>query len=136
MNYWLVKSEPVKYSWDTFVKDGKAVWDGVRNFQARNSLQAMKTDDLVLYYHSNEGKAVVGIAKVIKESYPDPTIDDPTWVVVDLAPVQALDQAVTLEQIKKDERLQNIGLIRQMRLSVMPLKPEEFDVIVGLGSKA
>ncbi len=134
MNYWLVKSEPVKYSWDQFVKDGRAVWDGVRNYQARNNLQAMKTDDLVLYYHSNEGKEIVGIAKVAREAYPDPTANDPTWVVVDLVPEQKLDKPVTLEQIKTNENLSQIGLIRQSRLSVMSIKAEEFDVIVGLGT--
>lgn len=134
MNYWLVKSEPVKYAWDQFVKDGKTFWDGVRNYQARNNLQAMKKGDLVLYYHSNEGMEVVGIAKVLKEHYPDPTIDDPRWVVVDLAPFKALKKPVTLSQMKQDPMLANIGLIRQGRLSVMPLKPEEFDRIVEMGS--
>jgi predicted RNA-binding protein with PUA-like domain len=134
MNYWLVKSEPVKYAWDQFVKDGKTFWDGVRNYQARNNLQAMKKGDLVLYYHSNEGMEVVGIAKVMKEHYPDPTIDDPRWVVVDLAPYKALKKPVSLAQMKQDPMLANIGLIRQGRLSVMPLKSEEFDRIVEMGS--
>ncbi len=133
MNYWLVKSEPVKYSWEQFEKDGRTFWDGVRNFQARNNLQAMKNGDLVLYYHSNNGKEVVGIAKVVREAYPDPTVDDPTWVVVDLGPESRLKKPVTLQQIKSDERLQQIALLRQSRLSVMPLKPEEFDAIVGMG---
>jgi predicted RNA-binding protein with PUA-like domain len=133
MNHWLVKSEPVKYSWEQFEKDGHAVWDGVRNFQARNNLQGMRNGDLVLYYHSNEGKEVVGIARVVREAYPDPTADDPTWVVVDLAPASRFTRPVTLEQIKNHSTLQNIGLLRQSRLSVMPLRPEEFDVIVGLG---
>ena len=134
MNYWLVKSEPVKYAWDQFVKDGKTFWDDVRNYQARNNLQAMKKGDLVLYYHSNEGMEVVGIAKVLKEHYPDPTIDDPRWVVVDLAPYKALKKPVSLAQMKQDPMLANIGLIRQGRLSVMPLKVEEFDRIVEMGS--
>jgi predicted RNA-binding protein with PUA-like domain len=133
MNYWLVKSEPAKYSWDTFEKEGRTFWDGVRNFQARNNLRAMKAGDLALYYHSNEGKAVVGIARVVTEAYPDPTTDDPNWVVVDLVPEQRLTRPVSLQQIKKDERLQNIGLLRQTQLSVMPLRPEEFDLIVGMG---
>lgn len=133
MNHWLVKSEPVKYSWEQFEKDGHAVWDGVRNFQARNNLQGMRNGDLVLYYHSNEGKAVVGMARVVREAYPDPTANDPTWVVVDLAPASRFTRPVTLTQIKNHENLQNIGLLRQSRLSVMPLRPEEFDVIVGLG---
>jgi predicted RNA-binding protein with PUA-like domain len=132
MNHWLVKSEPVKYSWDQFEKDGRTVWDGVRNFQARNNLQGMRDGDQVLYYHSNEGKAVVGIARVVREAYPDPTAGDPAWVV-DLAPASRFARPVTLEQIKNHPTLRNIGLLRQSRLSVMPLRPEEFDVIVGLG---
>lgn len=134
MNHWLVKSEPVKYSWEQFEKDGNAVWDGVRNYQARNNLQAMKKGELVMFYHSNEGMCVVGIAKVVKEFYPDPTIDDPRWVVVDLAPHKKLKKPVTLETIKADETLQNVGLIRQSRLSVMPLTKDEFDRILKLGS--
>ncbi|MBS7563630.1 EVE domain-containing protein [Mucilaginibacter sp. Bleaf8] len=134
MNYWLVKSEPFKYSWEKFNQDGRTFWDGVRNYQARNNLKAMKEGDLVLFYHSNEGKAVVGIAKVVKEFYQDPTTDDTNWVVVDLSPIQGLQKPVTLEQIKADDRLKDISLVRQGRLSVMGLKPEEFDRIVELGS--
>lgn len=134
MNYFLVKSEPFKYSWDRFNEDGRTFWDGVRNFQARNNLRAMKEGDLVLFYHSNEGKAVVGIAKVVKEFYQDPTTEDPNWVVVDLEPVEALKRPVTLEEVKADARLANIGLIRQGRLSVMTLSREEFDRIVELGT--
>ncbi len=134
MQYWLVKSEPFKYSWEKFNQDGRTFWDGVRNYQARNNLKVMKDGDLVLFYHSNEGKAVVGIAKVVKEFYQDPTTDDANWVVVDLAPVEALKTPVTLEQIKADERLKDISLVRQGRLSVMGLKAEEFDRIVELGS--
>lgn len=132
MNHWLVKSEPFKYSWEQFVKDKKTFWDGVRNYQARNNLKAMKKGDLVLWYHSNEGKEVVGIAKVVKEYYQDPTTTDPNWVVVDLAPFKTLKKSVTLEQIKADKRLQNIALVKQGRLSVSPLKPEEFDTILAL----
>lgn len=132
MNHWLVKSEPFKYSWEQFQKDKKTFWDGVRNYQARNNLRDMKKGDLVLWYHSNEGKEIVGIAKVVKEHYQDPTTEDSNWVVVDLAPFKKLKKAVTLEQIKLDKRLQNIGLIRQGRLSVMPLKSEEFDAILDL----
>jgi predicted RNA-binding protein with PUA-like domain len=135
MNYWLVKSEPFKYSWEQFEKDKQTFWDGVRNFQARNNLKAMKKGDLVLWYHSNEGKEVVGIAKVVKEFYQDPTTDDANWVVVDLRPHKKLKKTVTLEQIKADERLQNIALVRQGRLSVSPLKPEEFDVILELSEE-
>lgn len=132
MNYWLVKSEPVKYSWEKFNKDGQTFWDGVRNYQARNNLQGMKKGDLVLFYHSNEGMEVVGIAKVVKEAYQDPTIEDTRWVVVDLAPDQKLKNPVTLERIKKEKRLEGIALIRQSRLSVMPLKREEFDIILEM----
>ncbi|MFN4086130.1 MAG: EVE domain-containing protein [Spirosomataceae bacterium] len=132
MNYWLVKSEPFKYSWDTFVSLGRDHWDGVRNFQARNNLMAMKEEDLVLFYHSNEGKEVVGIAKVVREHYPDPTIQEGNWVVVDLVPVEKLPSPVSLATIKKDPRLQDIALIKQSRLSVMPIKKEEFDIILSL----
>jgi predicted RNA-binding protein with PUA-like domain len=134
MNYWLVKSEPAKYSWEKFNKEGRTFWDGVRNFQARNNLRAMEEDDLVLFYHSNEGKCVVGIAKVVKTFYQDPTTEDPNWIVVDLAPVEPLKTPVTLQQIKADPLLKNIHLVRQGRLSVMPLLPEEFDRIVELGN--
>ncbi len=134
MQHWLVKSEPVKYSWEKFNKDGRTFWDGVRNYQARNNLREMKEGDLVLFYHSNDGKEVVGIAKVVKEAYQDPTTDDKNWVVVDLSPVETLKNPVTLETIKADERLKDVGLVRQGRLSVMGLKREEFDRIVELGS--
>jgi predicted RNA-binding protein with PUA-like domain len=134
MNHWLVKSEPHKYSWEKFNQDGRTFWDGVRNYQARNNLREMKEGDLVLFYHSNEGKEVVGIAKVVKESYQDPTTTDPNWLVVDLSPVESLKNSVTLEKIKADEFLKDVGLIRQGRLSVMGLKREEFDRIVELGS--
>ncbi len=134
MNYWLVKSEPVKYSWEKFNQDGRTFWDGVRNYQARNNLREMKIGDLVLFYHSNDGKAVVGIAKVVKEFYQDPTTTDPNWVVVELVPVESLKNPVTLEQIKADECLKDVGLVRQGRLSVMGLKAEEFDRIVELGN--
>ncbi len=132
MNYWLVKSEPFKYSWDQFEKDGKTFWDGVRNYQARNNLKAMKEGDLVLFYHSNEGKEIVGIARVVKEHYQDPTTEDPQWVVVDLSPLEKLANPVTLSTIKADPRLEQIALLRQSRLSVMPVSCEEFDIIVSL----
>ena len=134
MNHWLVKSEPFKYSWEQFNKDGRTFWDGVRNYQARNNLREMREGDLVLFYHSNEGKNVVGIAKVVKEAYQDPTTDDTNWVVVDLVPVQALDKPVTLAQIKAEESLVDISLVKQGRLSVMPLKATEFDKILEMGS--
>lgn len=132
MNHWLVKSEPFKYSWEKFLEDKRTFWDGVRNYQARNNLREMKKGDLVLFYHSNEGKCVVGIAKVAKEFYQDPTTDDPNWVVVDLQPYKTLKKPVTLETIKEDPELKNISLVRQGRLSVMPLKKEEFDRILML----
>jgi predicted RNA-binding protein with PUA-like domain len=134
MNYWLVKSEPFKYSWAKFNEDKRTFWDGVRNYQARNNLKGMKEGDLVLFYHSNEGMCVVGIAKVVREFYQDPTTDDTNWVVVDLAPVETLKNPVTLSQIKGDEYLKDISLVRQGRLSVMPLKAAEFDRILELGS--
>ncbi|HVA97401.1 MAG TPA: EVE domain-containing protein [Bacteroidia bacterium] len=135
MNYFLVKSEPVKYAWEKFLKDGKTFWDGVRNYAARNFLRSMKKGDLVLFYHSNEGLAVVGIAKVAKEAYQDPTTDDKNWVAVDLVPFKTLKNPVTLAQIKADKKLQNIYLVRQGRLSVMPLEKEEFEHIVKLSEK-
>ena len=132
MNYWLIKSEPFKYSWDHFVQEGKSMWDGVRSYEARNNMMAMKEGDLALFYHSNEGKEVVGLAKVLKEHYPDPTTDDERWVVVEFVPVKRFDKTVTLAQIKADPNLKDMALIRQSRLSVIPVKPEEFDHIVGL----
>ena len=134
MNHWIIKSEPIKYSWEKFLTEGHTFWDGVRNYQARNNLRDMKVGDLVLYYHSNEGKEIVGIAKVVKEFYQDPTTEDPNWVVVDLSPVESLKNPVTLVQIKADEQLKNIALVRQGRLSVIPVKKEEFDRILELGS--
>ncbi len=133
MHYWLVKSEPFRYSWDQFCKDGSTYWDGVRNYQARNNLQAMKTGDKVLYYHSNEGLAVVGVARVITEAYQDPSTDAERWVVVDLEPVEPLPHPVTLSEIKQEKRLQDIALIKQSRLSVMPVTKKEFDLIVKKG---
>ncbi|HWZ14919.1 MAG TPA: EVE domain-containing protein [Mucilaginibacter sp.] len=134
MKYWLVKSEPEKYSWEKFNKEGRTFWDGVRNYQARNNLRAMQEGDLVLFYHSNEGKEIVGIAKVAKEAYQDPTTSDPNWVVVDLVPVEPLKKPVSLAQIKAEERLKDIHLVRQGRLSVISLRPEEFDLILEMGS--
>lgn len=132
MNYWLAKSEPFKYSWDDFLKDGSTYWDGVRNYQARNNLKAMKVKDKVFFYHSNEGLQVVGVAEVIKEHYQDPTTDDQRWVVVDLKPVDTLKNPVTLTQIKEEPSLKEISLVRQGRLSVMPLSKKEFDKILAM----
>ena len=134
MNYWLVKSEPGAYSWQQFEKDKRTLWDGVRNYQARNNMKAMKEGDLVLFYHSVSEKQVMGIAKVVAEHYPDPTTDDNRWVVVDLVPEKAFKRPVTLLEVKADPRLENIALVKQARLSVMPLKAEEFDAIVELGN--
>lgn len=132
MNYWLVKSEPVKYSWDQFHKDKKTFWDGVRNYQARNNLREMKKGDLVLWYHSNEGLDVVGIAKVAKEYYQDPTTEDKNWVVVDLIPFKKLKKSVSLTTIKADEILKNMGFVKQGRLSVSPVTQAEFERIIEL----
>ncbi|PSR54598.1 EVE domain-containing protein [Adhaeribacter arboris] len=134
MQYWLVKSEPEAYSWADLVKDGKTSWTGVRNFQARNNLVQMKTGDPVLFYHSVSEKAIVGLAKVDREAYQDPTSDDIRWQTVDLVPTRDFKQPVTLDQIKKDQRLENLALLRQSRLSVLPLKPEEYDIILDLGN--
>lgn len=135
-NYWLVKSEPSKYSWDELVKDGSTYWDGVRNYMARNNLRNMKKGDLALYYHSNEGKEVVGVARVTREAYPDPTTDDDRWVVVDFAPVKALKEFVTLDQIRKDKALAEIAMLKYNRLSVVPIKTDEFKRILKLGKTA
>ena len=133
MNYWLVKSEPFTFSWDRFVKDKKAVWDGVRSYPGRKNLRAMQKGDLVLFYHSMEGQEVVGIAKVSKEAYQDPTTED-DWSAVDLVPVKALKKTVTLAQIKAEKKLQNVYLVKQPRLSVMPLEEKEYELIVKMGS--
>lgn len=132
MKHWLVKSEPFKYSWEQFVADKMAVWDGVRNYGARNNLRAMKKGDLVLFYHSNEGLCIVGIAKVSKEAYKDPTSDE-DWSVVELKPFKKLKTPVTLQQVKADKRFETMELVRLMRLSVSAVKPEEFDAIMDLG---
>ncbi len=131
-NHWIVKSEPFKYSWDDFVNEQRGTWDGVRNYQARNNMMAMRQNDLVLFYHSNEGKEIVGLARVAREHYPDPTTEDTRWVVVDLEPVERFPKTVPLAKIKADTRLQNLSLVRQSRLSVLPLLREEFDILVGL----
>lgn len=132
MNYWLVKSEPFKYSWQQFLKDKKAVWDGVRNYAARNNMRAMKKGDLVFFYHSNEGLEIVGIAKVVKEHYQDPTTDDTAWSVVEISPFKTLKRPVSLAEIKADKRLTNMQIIKLSRLSVSAVKPEEFDRIIEL----
>ncbi len=133
MNYWLVKSEPFKYSWDQFVADGKTIWDGVRNYAARNNLRAMKNGDRVLFYHSNEGLHIVGIAEVVTEAYQDPTTEDTNWVVVELKPLQAIPKPVDLATIKADKDLQDMDLVRLGRLSVGTVKEKEYKKILKLG---
>jgi predicted RNA-binding protein with PUA-like domain len=133
MAHWLIKSEPSKYSWDKFVEDKQTFWDGVRNYTARNNLRAMKKGDEVFFYHSNEGLEIVGIAKVTKEAYQDPTTDDTNWAVVDFKPVKKLKKPVSLATIKADKRLANIALVRLGRLSVCPITDDEWDVIMELG---
>ncbi len=132
--YWLVKSEPGAYSWDDLVRAGEDLWDGVRNHQARNNLAAMQRGDLVLFYHSVDAREVVGIARVTRESYPDPTTDDPRWVAVDVEPVRPLVKPVSLEQIRRDTRLNDIALVRQSRLSVVPLTRPAFQRVLKLGA--
>jgi predicted RNA-binding protein with PUA-like domain len=133
MNYWLVKSEPNVYSWDDLVKEKKGTWDGVRNFQARNNLKAMKKGDLAFFYYSNEGKAIVGIAEVSKEAFPDPK--DANWVAVELKPKTKLKKPVELTTIKADKKLANMVLVNNSRLSVQPVKVEEFDYVIALSEK-
>ena len=132
MNYWLVKSEPEAYSWDTFVKEGRAAWTGVRNFAARLHLRVMKKGDLVCFYHSVTGKQIVGLARVAKEFYPDPTAKEGEWSCVDLVPVKALAKPVSLETIKADKALGEMRLLKQSRLSVTPLTEREFQRILKL----
>lgn len=134
MNYWLVKSDPETYSLENLKKDKKTVWDGVRNYQARNSLKEMKIGDLVLFYHSQVDKAVVGIAKVSKEFFQDPTTDDERWVAVELSYDSTLKSIVTLDEILNNPKLNDIGLVRQQRLSVMPLKKKEYEEILNMKS--
>jgi len=135
MAYWLVKSEPFKYSWEQFVKDKQTFWDGVRNYGARNNLRAMKKGEQVLFYHSNEGVEIVGIAKVVKESYQDPTTEEDAWVVVDLQPVKKLKSAVSLQKVKADIRLSEMALVRLGRLSVQPVTESEWKIIMELAGE-
>ncbi len=133
--YWLVKQEPDDYAWDDFVRDGRTAWTGVRNYAARNHLRAMRAGDAVYFYHSGDAKAVVGIARVVRAAYPDPTADEDGWAAVDLAPVEPLPRPVTLAQIKADPALKEIALVRQSRLSVMPLRAAEFTRLGKLGGR-
>jgi len=142
LNYWLVKSEPDAYGWHHFIAQGRAIWDGVRNYQARNNLKAMRVGDPVLFYHSVTKPAVVGLATVVREAYPDPTVaDDPAqtkfgWVVVELEPVLPFTSPVSLAQIRQEPLLANIALIRQSRLSVMPIRFDEYELILALGQQS
>lgn len=129
MNYWLIKSEPSTYSWEQLNKDKKTTWDGVRNYAARNNLRDMKKGDLAFFYHSNEGVEIVGIAKVIKEHFQDPTTKESAWLAVEFAPVKALKKPVSLEVLKKDPFFENMDLVRLGRLSVGKVRPEEFEKI-------
>lgn len=136
MQYWLIKSEPFKYPWSQLLQDGRTMWDGIRNYQARNYLMAMEVGDLCLFYHSNEGKAVVGVAKVVNTYYPDPTVEPDekgSWVVVDVAPYMTLPQPVTLEQLRAEPALKDLNIFRQMRLSVVSVTQEHFDLILEMG---
>ena len=135
MPKWLVKSEPFKYSWDQFVKDKQTLWDGVRNYSARIHLRAMKKGDEVFFYHSNEGVEIVGVAKVSKEAYQDPTTEDEAWVVVDLKPVKKLKKPVTLTQVKADSRLSEMALVRLGRLSVQPVTDEEWKIVMEMAGE-
>ena len=130
MNYWLVKTEPDGYSWDNLMKDKKTVWDGVRNFQARSHLKKMEKGDTVFIYHTGDEKAIIGLAQVTKPAFPDPK--DADWVVIELAAQKALKKPITLAQIKSDKRLSDMVLVRASRLSVQPVKPAEYDLIIGL----
>lgn len=135
MAYWLVKSEPGVFSWDDLVKDKKTSWDGVRNYAARIHLKAMKKNDLVLFYHSNEGMEIVGIAKVIKEYYQDPTTNDSNWVTIDLKPQKKLKTPVSLPQIKAEKKLSNMALVRIGRLSVQPVSEDEWNLIMKMAGE-
>ena len=135
MNYWLAKSEPFKYSWDQLVKDKRTTWDGVRNYAARINLRAMKKGDEVLFYHSNEGMEIVGIAKVEKEAFQDPTTEDERWVAVELKAFKKLKNAVSLAEIKNDSRLKDMALVRLGRLSVQPVTEDEWKMIMKLAGE-
>ena len=134
INYWLLKSEPDAWSWDNQIKEGASMWDGVRNYQARNNLKEMKKNDLCFFYHSVTEKSIVGIVKVVKEYYPDPTDKTGRFVVVDVKATKKLKNPVSLDQIKENSKLQDIALVKQSRLSVMPLKKTEWDIIIKMSN--
>ncbi len=133
MNYWLVKQEPEDYAWADFVRDGRTAWTGVRNFQARNHLRAMASDDRVFYYHSGKDKMVAGLARAVRAAYPDPTADEGDWSAVDFVPLKSLAQPVTLRAIKGDKILRELALVRQSRLSVMPVTKQQAERLAELG---
>ena len=134
MKYWLLKSEPDAWSWDNQVKEGASMWDGVRNYQARNNLKEMKKNDLCFFYHSVTERSIVGIVKIVKEYYPDPTDKTDRFVVVDVKATKKLENPVSLDQIKENSKLQDIALVKQSRLSVMPLKKTEWDIIIKMSN--
>ena len=134
MKYWLLKSEPIAWSWDNQVKEGASMWDGVRNYQARNNLKEMKKNDLCFFYHSVKERSIIGIVKVVKEYYPDPTDKTERFVVVDVKATKKLKNPVSLDQIKENNKLKDIALVKQSRLSVMPLKKTEWDIIIKMSS--
>ena len=135
MAYWLIKSEPFKYSWDQFEKDKKTFWDGVRNYAARNNLRSMKKGDLAFFYHSNEGVEIVGIAQVVKESYQDPTTTETAWLAVDFKPYKKLKKPVTLAAIKAEKKLANMALVKQGRLSVQPVTETEWAIVLQMAGE-
>ncbi len=135
MNYWLIKSEPGTYSWDDFVKLGRDHWDGVRNFKARNNIKQMKVGDVCFFYHSVTEKAIVGLAEVVKEYYPDPTTDDHRWYVMDVVPLRKLKRPITLAEVKADGRLDQMKLVTHSRLSVQPVTEEEYGIILELSEQ-
>jgi predicted RNA-binding protein with PUA-like domain len=135
MAYWLIKSEPFKYSWNQFVKDKKTFWDGVRNYAARNNLRSMKKGDLAFFYHSNEGVEIVGIAQVVKESYQDPTTTETAWLAVDFKPYKKLKKSVTLAQIKSEKKLANMALVKLGRLSVQPVTDVEWEIVLQMAGE-
>jgi predicted RNA-binding protein with PUA-like domain len=132
MNYWLVKTEPETFSWDTMVKEGISMWDGVRNFQARNNIRNMKKGDLLLFYHSGESKEIVGLAEVVKEHYPDPTAKEGDWSVVDVKPVRKFKRPISLHEVKQQPALKDMYLVRSPRLSVQPVTTEEYNFILEM----
>jgi len=134
MKFWLIKSEPFKYSWAQFEKDQQTFWDGVRNYQARNNLRDMSVGDKCLFYHSNEGKEVVGIAEIVKSAYQDPTTSETSWLVVDVKPLYKLKNPVSLAKMKSDDRLHTLGLLKQPRLSVIALSEDEYNIIIQLSN--